>query len=247
MQTSNECCVTKIENKSVLSPRERICCFYSSDRRCVPYCPKRSDLSRITINKSSYKSCVCGDNGADRKTTTEVPSLWEQLISKNHNNKKDGQKKNDRLEERDKDAGLLNSLKDWWEAGYNTVRPLGRDGCRQTFKDSRGGTTPRPQEQWRVQLRWEDRDRKDIRCLGEDEERGECRQEAMKRMNRASGWFDCATSGPHASTGSEENKDSVQNGLTYQCRSANRSTTWRIYTRTNRPVWCMCHRSDSLS
>ena len=29
-------------------------------------------------------------------------------------------------------------------------RPLGKDGCRQTSKESRGGTTSRKQEKWKV-------------------------------------------------------------------------------------------------
>ena len=35
-------------------------------------------------------------------------------------------------------------------------RPLGKDGCRQTSKESRGGKTSRTQEKGRPQLRWED-------------------------------------------------------------------------------------------
>ena len=34
--------------------------------------------------------------------------------------------------------------------------PLGKNGCRQTSKESRGGKTSRTQEKGRPQVRWED-------------------------------------------------------------------------------------------
>ena len=46
-------------------------------------------------------------------------------------------------------------------------RPLGKDGCRQTSKESRGGKTSR--KMGRPQLGWEDCVRRDMRSSGEDE------------------------------------------------------------------------------
>ena len=48
-------------------------------------------------------------------------------------------------------------------------RSLGKDGCRQTSKESRGGKTSRAQEKGTPQLRWEDCVERDMRRLVEDE------------------------------------------------------------------------------
>ena len=48
-------------------------------------------------------------------------------------------------------------------------RPLGKDGCRQTSKDSRGEKTSRTQERRKTQLRWKDCMRRDMRRSGEDD------------------------------------------------------------------------------
>ena len=47
--------------------------------------------------------------------------------------------------------------------------PLGKDGFKQTSKESRGGKTSRTQEKGRPQLIWEDCVRRDMRRSGEDE------------------------------------------------------------------------------
>ena len=48
-------------------------------------------------------------------------------------------------------------------------RPLSKNGCKQTSKESRGEKTSRTQEKGKSQLRWEDCVRRDMRRLGEDE------------------------------------------------------------------------------
>ena len=47
-------------------------------------------------------------------------------------------------------------------------RPLGKNGCKQTSKESRGGKTSRTQEKGKPQPRWECV-RRDMRRSGEDE------------------------------------------------------------------------------
>ena len=47
-------------------------------------------------------------------------------------------------------------------------RPTGKNGCRQTSKEGRGGETSRTQEK-RPQLRWDDCVRRDIKRSGEVE------------------------------------------------------------------------------
>ena len=48
-------------------------------------------------------------------------------------------------------------------------RFLGKNGCKKTSKDSRGGKTSRTQKREIPQLRWEDCVRRDMRRSGEDE------------------------------------------------------------------------------
>ena len=85
-----------------------------------------------------------GDSGVDRTTTTEAARLWEQLGSSNNKNKEGGQKKAERPEERGWDAMQPN--RKIGEKQDEMGRPLGKNGCKQTSKASRGGKTSRTQK-----------------------------------------------------------------------------------------------------
>ena len=60
--------------------------------------------------------------------------------------------------------------------------PLGKNGCRQTSKESRGGKTSRTQERGRPQVRWEDCVRRDMKRSGEDDEMGGLREEGHEKI-----------------------------------------------------------------
>ena len=82
-----------------------------------------------------------GDSGVDRKTTTEAASLCKQLGSTNNKNKEGGQKKDERPKERGRDAMQPN--RKIGEKQDVMGRPLGKDGCKQTSTESRGGKASR--------------------------------------------------------------------------------------------------------
>ena len=48
-------------------------------------------------------------------------------------------------------------------------RPLGKNGCKQTSKENRGGKHQGRRKRGRPQLKWEDCMRRDMRRSGEDE------------------------------------------------------------------------------
>ena len=83
----------------------------------------------------------------------------------NDKNKDGGQRKDERPQERVWDAMQPN--RKIGEKPGEMGRTLGKDGCRQTSKESRCGKISRTQE--KPQLRWEDCVRRDMRRLGEDE------------------------------------------------------------------------------
>ena len=66
----------------------------------------------------------------------------------NNKNKESGQKKDERPEERSWDAMQPN--RKIGEKQDEMGRPLGKDGCRQTSKETRGGKTSRMQEKWKA-------------------------------------------------------------------------------------------------
>ena len=91
---------------------------------------------------------------------------WVRQITRT----KGGQKKDERPEERGWDAMQPN--RKIGEKQDEVGRPLGKNGCKQSNKESRGGKTSRTQEKGK--LRWEDCLRRDMRRSGrmKDGERG---------------------------------------------------------------------------
>ena len=68
--------------------------------------------------------------------------------SSNNKNKEGGQKKDERPEERGWDAMQPN--RKFGDKQDEMGRPLGKNGCKQTNKESRGGKASRTQEKWKA-------------------------------------------------------------------------------------------------
>ena len=91
--------------------------------------------------------------------------------SSNNKNKNGGQKKDERSKERGWDAMQPN--RKIGEKQDEMGRPLGKNGCKQTSKESRSGKKQGRRKSGRPQLRWEDCMRRDMRRSEEDKRRRE--------------------------------------------------------------------------
>ena len=85
---------------------------------------------------------------AEQQQKLQVCENTEQLGSSNKKNKEIGQKKDERPEERGWD--VMKPNRKIGEKRDEMGKPLGKNGCKQTSKEGRGGKTSRTQEKGRA-------------------------------------------------------------------------------------------------